>query len=333
MFVKEVLHEDLLPVPLAEVEEVFPTYKEVISTLDFERSTFSNDSENSLIRRDSRIQDFFLTGLREEKINELKFYDLNSISILNGTNSPLDFLRMIQSSGLGYANIRLKGIDSYFESSVQLAALQIISQHNPDGIFVQVGGNGTHALKHLLLGRGQSILVTPSLGEAIVATIESFHLNVNNRFFCILGFGESLPLKDESVDIVYYGGSLHHTNYKVALSEAIRVTKKNGIFLALEAIETFGYKSATKILQKREPEVACIILNKEDLSKIKVSHPHSEFIFGGFLLRYFFIGLQKLGIVLPSSFVVKSQILVDRLAGSYLRKFLGSAVLINIIKN
>ena len=321
------LVSELSPIPINKIE----------SLLSFDNSLLSFFRQNALelptLLWNSRTQNSFFLEDKIDKQTELIFYDKNSANILDRDDSPIEFLRKMQESRVDYSSVGVFGIDSYFESTVQLAALKIISKNYSKGVFVQVGGNGTQALKHLILGGPQSILITPSIGEAIVANIGAAQLNLVDRFTCVLGIGESLPIKDDSVDVIYYGGSLHHTNYSLAINEANRVTNGNGIFLALEAIETLGYRTGVRLFKKREPEVPCVILTKNDLSNIRASYPDSNFIFGGFVLRYFFIGLLKLKIKIPNSIIIKAQIAIDGFVGKKLKTLWGSVVLIVIRKS
>lgn len=329
---RNILDSGLEPVPLSKIEELIENAREIInpSRLDLNEIYKIHGRHPILWKElDADSQD----SLSQEKIKELKIYDFHSISILSRKFSPTNFLKKIQKLHLKYSNAGMSVVDSYYESSVQIAATKTLAKQYSDGLFVQVGGNGTQALKHLLLGSGRSFLVTPSLGEAIVATLGASDLNVLDRFTCILGVGENLPLLNESVDVVYYGGSLHHTNHIVAIKEATRVIKNSGILLALEAIETLGYRNAIRILKKREPDVDCVILTRSNLKEICFEYPQSEFVYGGFLLRYIFLGLQKLRFKIPKVIIVTTQVLVDKIAGKWLRSLLGSSVLILIPKN
>jgi hypothetical protein len=266
------------------------------------------------------------------KNTEILYYDQIAVTKIFGHDIGLIQLEKLQASYDNYKDAGLKAIDSFFEGSVQNIAIRELSLLKPGSTFLQIGGTGAQALKHLLMGGGFAVLITPSLGEAIAACYRASKLDVLNRFYIILGIGEELPFKDNSFDVVYYGGSLHHTEFKVAIHESHRVLSSQGMFMALEAVEAPGYKVAIKVLQKREPEVECIILTKGNCDEICNNWRVAKIFYGGAFLRYIYLGLEKLGITFSAGFLIRSQIIMDRLLPRKVRKFFASVALIQIKK-
>jgi ubiquinone/menaquinone biosynthesis C-methylase UbiE len=264
---------------------------------------------------------------------EILFYDEVAIKKIFEPDNGLIQLEKLQATYSSYKDAGLKAIDSFFEGSIQKLAINELSLLESGSTFLQIGGTGAQALKHLLMGGGFAVLVTPSLGEAIAACHRAAKLNVLNRFYIILGKGEQLPFKDHSFDVVYYGGSLHHTEHKIAIQESHRVLSNQGIFMALEAVEAPGYKVAIKVLKKREPEVECIILTKRNCDEICDDWNAAKITYGGAFLRYLYLGLEKVGITFSSGVLIQSQILLDGLLPSRVRKIFGSVALIQIRKS
>ncbi len=69
------------------------------------------------------------------------------------------------------------------------------------------------------------------------------------------GVAEALPFRDRSLDLVFFHLSLHHTRWKVALAEAVRVRRRGGRI----EVWTFGEAHhATSFLGAMFPEVAAL---------------------------------------------------------------------------
>ncbi len=161
---------------------------------------------------------------------------------------------------------------------------------------VQVGGKGTHALRFLLAGAQKTALVTPVLGEALLAVALARRLGLSERFQPIVGIFEELPIADASVDVVFSGGSLHHTITDMALAEAARVLRSGGRFGCFDPWRSPFYKIGTSLLGKREPGVFCRPINAERLRSLSKCFGEVRVTRHGALTRYPLLALKKVGI-------------------------------------
>jgi SAM-dependent methyltransferase len=94
--------------------------------------------------------------------------------------------------------------------------------------FLQLGGSGSHAVKALLAGARCAGLLSPSLGEVKLGYALAERFGVADRFFGVVGIGELIPFADASLERVYGGGCLHHTELKHSLPDVARVLKEGG---------------------------------------------------------------------------------------------------------
>ena len=97
-----------------------------------------------------------------------------------------------------------------------------------DSIFLQLGGSGSHAIKALLAGAAIAGLVSPSPQEIRLARTMAKKLGVEDRFFGIVSIGEAIPLSSCSVNRVYGGGCLHHTDINYSIPELARISSPGG---------------------------------------------------------------------------------------------------------
>lgn len=192
-------------------------------------------------------------------------------------------------------------IDAIYDSKALIDAYEYLTPlegHN----FVQIGGDGRHAVKALLAGAAQAIVVTPMIGEAIFAWRAAEAAGVQDRFSCILGLGEEIPLQSDSVDALLSPGCMHHMRFDFALREIYRVLRIGGRFSAFEPWRAPLYSLGTKVfgkrghgLIKRSQSVFCSPLDEEKIAilpkifKFSVVHHH------GPILRYPFIVAGKFG--------------------------------------
>ena len=95
-------------------------------------------------------------------------------------------------------------------------------------VFLQFGGSGSHAIKALLGGARLVALLSPSQGELRLGRAVAAHLGLGDRFIGIRGVGERIPLATESIDRIYGGGCLHHTDIRESVPELSRVLARGG---------------------------------------------------------------------------------------------------------
>lgn len=113
-------------------------------------------------------------------------------------------------------------IDAVGCPDTQLEAYRFLSPLR-NKTFLQVGGSGSHAVKALLAGASAGALLSPSIEEIRLGRSVAEEFGVSDRFLGILGIAELMPLKNGSIDRIYGGGCLHHTDISKSLAEVGRV--------------------------------------------------------------------------------------------------------------
>ncbi|WP_354225981.1 methyltransferase domain-containing protein [Bradyrhizobium sp. F1.4.3] len=161
---------------------------------------------------------------------------------------------------------------------------------------VQVGGSGTVALLLLLAGAAEAMLITPMIGEALVASEIARLLNVSLR--CIIGIGEELPLADQYADVCFVGGCVHHMRTDIAMPEIARILKPGGKFAAIEPWKAPGYTIGTAIFGKREANPFCSPITEQRVKPFFASFKSADCIHHGSFTRYPSIVAQKAGLML-----------------------------------
>ena len=94
--------------------------------------------------------------------------------------------------------------------------------------YLQLGGHGSHAIKFLLGGAKEAVVVDPSFKSLIYGRKLSDLFGVEKRFKPIRGCGEFIPYPDNYFDYIYGGGVLHHLDIRKTAKELYRVLKKGG---------------------------------------------------------------------------------------------------------
>jgi SAM-dependent methyltransferase/uncharacterized protein YbaR (Trm112 family) len=203
-------------------------------------------------------------------------------------------------------------IDARHDSLAQLDAYTYLSPLQAK-IFLQLGGCGSHAVKALLAGCREALLVTPMLGEAEFALELAGHFSVADRLSCVLGVGEELPLGDACIDAVYSGGCIHHMRTDRTLAELERVLAPGGRFAASEPWKTPFYAIGTRVFGKREASVFCRPIDEARLEPLRKLFPSSRIERHGPLIRYPMIVLEKFGLRLAPATMLRLARLDDRL--------------------
>lgn len=218
-------------------------------------------------------------------------------------------------------------IDATHDSVSQFEAYEYLSPM--DGkTFLQLGGGGAHAVKALLAGAKEGILLTPMLGEAQFAKSLAEHFGVEDRLFCVIAVGEELPFKEKSFDRMYSGGCLHHMRTNLAFAEMKRVLTDGGRFACVDPWKTLLHNFGTRVFGKREKGVFCRPIDPARLEPVSIFENH-KITRHGPVLRYFFLALQKAGIQLAPRNMMRVM-RVDDTIGNALgitKKFGGSIVI------
>ncbi len=185
-------------------------------------------------------------------------------------------------------------IDSRHEFAAQVAAYRFLAPMS-GRVAMQLGGSGLHAVKFLLAGASEGWLCSPVEGELQFGLALAEYAGVSDRFRAVNGYGESIPVPDEVVDLVYSGGSLHHMDVSRAMREVRRVLRPGGLFAAIDPWAAPGYHLGTRLFGKREPDVHCRPLTTERLRGVE-SWPGFGLERYGVLFRYPAIALDRLGV-------------------------------------
>jgi SAM-dependent methyltransferase len=187
--------------------------------------------------------------------------------------------------------------------------------------FMQLGGDGRHAIIALLAGARQAVLVTPMIGEAEFCYALAVTLNLQDRLSCVLGLAEALPFSDGMFDAIYSPGCLHHMRLDVALPEIRRVLTKGGAFAAHEPWRTPIYGIGTWLFGKREhglinrsQNVYCSPLTPERLAPLATNFSDHVTRNHGPVTRYLLIVLDKLGLRWPQRAMIGIAAWDDRVA-------------------
>lgn len=191
---------------------------------------------------------------------------------------------------------------------------------------MQIGGKGLHALKFLLAGAAEAHVVSPMLGEVLLARAVAERIGLEDRIVCVVAVAEELPYADAVLDSIYAGGCAHHMVTDVAFPELRRVLRPDGRFGAVEPWRAPLYSLGTRLLGKRE-DAYCRPLDRARVRPLFTSFSAGAVIHHGALTRYALLALAKFGLNLSVSRVSRIVRWDDRLCSMVpgLRR-LGSSV-------
>ena len=116
----------------------------------------------------------------------------------------------------------------------------------------------------------------------------------------MVAVAEEIPLADESIDVAFSGGCVHHMRTEIAFPEIARVLRRGGRFAALEPWRAPFYGVGTKLLGKREANPFCHPLTRARVAPLFDAFRNARYELHGTLTRYPMIGLQKFGVMTPS---------------------------------
>jgi SAM-dependent methyltransferase len=211
-------------------------------------------------------------------------------------------------------------IESIHDSAAQTGVYRYLAPLEGK-TFMQLGGDGRHAIVALLAGARQAVLLTPMIGEAEFCHALAVSLNLQDRLSCVLGLAEALPFADGVFDAIYSPGCLHHMRLDVALPEIRRVLATGGAFAAHEPWRTPIYGVGTWLFGKREhglinrsQNVYCSPLTPERLAPLATNFPDHVTRNHGPVTRYLLIVLDKLGLRWPQRSMIDIAAWDDRLA-------------------
>jgi uncharacterized protein YbaR (Trm112 family)/SAM-dependent methyltransferase len=184
-----------------------------------------------------------------------------------------------------------------------------------DARVLQVGGRGTHAVKFLAAGAAEAWLLTPVPGEAAFALALAERCGFAGRLTAVVGVGEEPPFARGSFQAIYAPGSLHHMDTATALPRLHATLAPGGRLACVDPWRAPGYGLGTRILGKRERDVACRPLTGVRLEEASATLPSLRVTRHGAMTRYPLIALQKFRIPLSRDLVLRVMTADDVLAG------------------
>lgn len=226
---------------------------------------------------------------------EIEHYDSASDSAKNRRDLELK-LEKVSRLGTAWAVPLVPWLDSVHDGAAQADVYAHLSPKVAGGRVVQIGGSGQAALKALVGGAAEAILVTPSQGEANLATQVAGDWGIGDRFSTVVAFAESIPLEDGSVTAVISEACMHHTNVSAALRESARILEVGGRFGAWDPWKARLYNLGIAVFGKRDPDVNCRPMEPARVTALEEAFPaYSEIRLHGALTRYPGIVCAKLG--------------------------------------
>jgi SAM-dependent methyltransferase len=187
----------------------------------------------------------------------------------------------------------IQWLDAAYDAAAQLDAYQHLGRMAGQR-FAQLGGKGLHAVKALLAGASEALLISPMLNEVRFGQQLAHRFGVGDRLVGVVAVAEQLPLSDGSVDRVYSGGCLHHMTTEYAAPEINRILTPGGRFAAVEPWQTPLHRLGTRILGKREEGAACRPMDDQRLAPLQSTFDELGLRRHGPLLRYVAIAAQSL---------------------------------------
>jgi uncharacterized protein YbaR (Trm112 family)/SAM-dependent methyltransferase len=190
-------------------------------------------------------------------------------------------------------------VERWLEATYDVTAQETVFVHLSPVLekdVLQVGGTGIHAIRFLLAGAATATLVTPMISEARFARRLAEELGVAGGLSLAVGIFEELPLPPASMDVVFSGGSLHHTLTDLALFEAARVLRAGGKIGCFDPWRAPFYGIGIRVFGKREPGVFCRPLDNERTRYLSKCFADAKVKKHGSLSRYLLLALQKGGL-------------------------------------
>lgn len=174
-------------------------------------------------------------------------------TILHIRQQP-EFEILVRDAYLG-ANL-IENVERYEKSQEFTALLKLIHDHQPKGNdknLVEIGaGNGIASLA--FFNRGYIVTAiepdqSETIGSGAIQKLAN-HFQCGDRLKIITSFAENIPLPEASVEIVFCRQTLHHAhNLNQFVSEASRLLKPGGIFIAIREHVLTDEKDLTAFLQ------------------------------------------------------------------------------------
>jgi uncharacterized protein YbaR (Trm112 family)/SAM-dependent methyltransferase len=264
-----------------------------------------------------------------EAYEEMDFYNAVAVTAQSDVMNS-DAYQIVSAVVRGGSFSGLDWLDATYDIASQADAYEFMSPMK-DMKALQLGGSGIHAVKFLLAGASESWLLTPMLGEALVARDLAAAFGVKDKFRSVVGIAEEIPLRDSSFDRAYAGGCIHHTITERAFPEIRRVLKPGSKFAAIEPWRAPMYNAGIKVFGKQERGVNCRPMELERVLPLFSTFDNAMVTHHGTFTRYALIALGKLGLRLRPQTIDRITRFDDNLASrTSLRKYGSSVALLGV---
>jgi SAM-dependent methyltransferase len=170
---------------------------------------------------------------------------------------------------------------------------------------LQLGGRGHHAVKFLLAGARESVVISPMIQELAFARSLGNHYGVGDRLHCVAAVAEELPFAADTFDAIFAGGCIHHTVTSMALPECVRVLRRGGKFAAVEPWRAPFYDTGIRLFGKSEPNPFCRPMTHARAEPLHTAFDSAEVIHHGATTRYPLKALARLGLPLRPSLIAR----------------------------
>jgi SAM-dependent methyltransferase len=128
-------------------------------------------------------------------------------------------------------NRQLELLEDYFRKQHHLAATEVQLGELAGKVILEIGsGSGAHSA--LFRAHGATMIAVDLTPERVVSTQRMLGIVDSDAadYLCLNADAENLPLRNDSVDMVYSNGVLHHSpNTEKCLAEVHRVLKPGGV--------------------------------------------------------------------------------------------------------
>ena len=155
-----------------------------------------------------------------------------------------------------------------------------------DCTVLQIGGVGTHALKLLHAGAERALIVSPVIGELVEGRAIAAEVGLADRATFVGGVAEQLPIADSSIDRVYSGSSIHHTDTSQSFAEISRVLSPLGRWASVDVWKSTFHDVGTRLFGKCHGNPYCHPLSPVRIAPAKDAFDDCVASFHGGTVRY-----------------------------------------------